>query len=69
MQDSGWRCDKSNSMTIYFFKASEINDSSYVKIAIRSSTILNIKNVEKNGFPWSNLAHLHLCGKTNPRRV
>ena len=30
MKDSGWRFDKINSMTIYFYKTLEMNGSNYV---------------------------------------
>ena len=30
MKDSGWRFDKINSMTVYFYKTNEINGSNYV---------------------------------------
>ena len=30
MKDSGWRFDKNNSMTIYFYKTSEMNGSNYI---------------------------------------
>ena len=43
MKDSGWRFDKINSMTIYFYKTNEMNGSNYVKIPLRSNTILNIE--------------------------
>ena len=32
MKVSGWRFDKKNSRTIYFYKTGEMNDSNYVKI-------------------------------------
>ena len=32
MKDSGWRFDKTNSMTISFYKTTETDSSSYVKI-------------------------------------
>ena len=44
MKDSGWRFDKINSMTIYFYKTGELNGSNNVKIQLRSSAILNIEN-------------------------
>ena len=30
MKDSGWRFDKINSMTIYFYKTNEMNGSNYI---------------------------------------
>ena len=50
MKDSGWRFDKINSMTIYFYKSNEMNGSIYVKIPLRSNAILNIENNDKYCF-------------------
>ena len=50
MKDSGWRFDKINSMTIYFYKTGEINGSNYVKIPLRSNAVLNIENNDKYCF-------------------
>ena len=58
MKGSGWRFDKINSMTVYFYKTSEMNGRSYVKIPLRSNTILNIENNDKYCFLWSILACL-----------
>ena len=44
MKDSGWRFDKINSMTIYFYETTEMNGSNYIKISMRSNAILNIEN-------------------------
>ena len=57
MKDSGWRFDKINSMTIYFFKTIEMNGSDYVKIPLRSNAILNVENNDKYCFLWSILAY------------
>ena len=35
MKDSGWRFDKLNSMTVYFYKTGELNGSNYVKVPLR----------------------------------
>ena len=43
MKSSGWRFDKNNSMTVYFYKTGEMNGFSYVKTPLRSSAILNIE--------------------------
>ena len=56
-------------MTIYFYKTDELNGSIYVKIALRTSAILNIVNDDKFCFLWSLLAHLNPCDKSNPNRV
>ena len=69
MKDSGWRFDKLNSMTIYFYKTNEMNGSNYVKIPLRSNTILNIENNDKYCFLWSILAYLHPCTNNHPNRV
>ena len=44
LKDSGWRFDKINPMTVYFYKTGEMNGSNYVKIPLRSNSILNIEN-------------------------
>ena len=36
MEDSGWRFDKINSMTVYFYKTNELDGSNYFKIPLRS---------------------------------
>ena len=69
MKDSGWRFDKVNSMTIYFYKTNEMNGSNYVKIPLRSNAILNIENNDKYCFLWSILAYLHPCNNSHPNRV
>ena len=50
MQNSGWRFDKINSMTVYFYKTGELNGSNYFKIHLRSNAILNIENNDKYCF-------------------
>ena len=69
MKDSGWRFDKINSMTIYFYETSGLNGSNYVKIPLRSNSILNIENNDKYCFLWSILAYLHPCNNNHPNRV
>ena len=69
MKDSGWRFDKNNSMTIYFYKTNEMNGSNYVKIPLRTNAILNIENNDKYCFLWSILAFLHPCNNNTPNRV
>ena len=69
MKDSGWRFDKINSMTIYFYKTTEMNGSNYVKIPLRSNAILNVENNDKYCFLWSILAYLHPCNNNHPNRV
>ena len=62
--DSGWRFDKINSMTVYFYKTGELNGSNYVENLLRSNAILNIENNDKYCFLWSILAYLHPCNNT-----
>ena len=69
MKDSGWRFDKINSMTIYFYKTNEMNGSNYVKIPLRSNAIFNIENNDKYCFLWSILAYLHPLNNNHPNRV
>ena len=47
MKDSGWRFGKINTMTMFFYKASELNGSNYVKIPLRSTAISNIENNDR----------------------
>ena len=58
-KDSGWTFDKTISGTKEFYKTSELNSSSYIKIPLGSSTVLNLKNDNIFCFPWSISAHLH----------
>ena len=69
MKDSGWRFDKINSMTIYFYETGEMNGSNYVKNLLRSNVILNIEHVDKFCFIGSILAGLHPCNNNHPYRV
>ena len=69
MKESGWIFDKSNSMKILFYKSTELNGTSYVKIPLRSNAILNVQNNDKYCFIWSILSSLHPCENTHPSRV
>ena len=69
MKDSGWRFDKINSMTIYFYKTNQMDGSNYVKSLLRSNAILNIENNDEYCFLWSILAWLHPCNNNHPNRV
>ena len=69
MNDSGWRVDKKNSKTIYFYETGEMNGSNYVKIPLRSNAILNTENNDKYCFIWSIIARLHLCNNNHSNRV
>ena len=68
-KESGWIFDKINSMKIRFYRTGELNGSSFVKIPLRSSAILNIQNDDKYCFIWSILAHLHHREKSHPTRA
>ena len=68
-KESGWIFDNINSMKISFYKTTELNGTSYAKIPLRSSAILNIQNNDKYCFIWSILASLHPCENTHPSRV
>ena len=68
MKDSGWRFDKINSMTIYFYKTGERNSSNFVILPLRSNAVLNIENIDKFCFIWTILASLHLCNNNHPNR-
>ena len=69
VKDSGWRFDKINSMTIYFYKTNEMNGSNYIKIPLRSNAILNVENIDKYCFLCSIFASLHPCINSHPNRV
>ena len=56
-------------MSKSFYKSGELKGSSYVKIPLRSSALVNIKNDHKYCFTWSILASLHPCENGNPNRV
>ena len=59
MQESGWNFQRVDSMTISFYDTGSMDGSSYVKVPIRSSAILNIQNDDNYCFIWSILAKLH----------
>ena len=56
-------------MKLSFYKTEELNGTSYVKIPLTSSAILNNQNNDKYCFIWSILASLYPCEKTHPSRV
>ena len=68
-KEPGWIFDKVNSMNISFYKTTELNGSSYVKVPLRTSAILNVQNNDKYCFLWSILASLHPCENDHPSRV
>ena len=61
MRESGWVFQRVNSMTISFYNTGNMDGCSYVKIPLRSSAIVNVKNDDKYCFIWSILAKLHPC--------
>ena len=61
MQESGCNFQRVNSREISFHKTGEIKSSSYEKLLLRSSGILNIRNDVKYCFIWSIPAHLLPC--------
>ena len=67
--ESGWIFDKINSMKISFYKTTELDGTSYVKIPLRSNAILYIQNNDKYCLIWSILASLHPCENDHPNRV
>ena len=69
LKDSGWIFDKIISMKISFYKTTEMNGTSYIKIPLRTSAILNVQNNDKYCFIWSILASLHPCQNNYPNRV
>ena len=69
MKDSGWRFDKINSATVYFYKTGELNGSNYVKIPLRSNAIINIENNDKYCFIWLILASLLPYNNSHHNRV
>ena len=46
-KESGWIFDKINSMKLSIYKTTELNGTSYVKIPLRSNSILNVQNNDK----------------------
>ena len=64
----GWKFERINTMGISFYKSAELNGSGYVKIPLRSSALVNIKNNDKYCALWSILTSLHPCN-INPDRV
>ena len=68
-KESGWIFDKIISMKISFYKTTELNGTSYVRIPLRTSAISNIQNNHKYCFIYSILASLHPCENDHPNRV
>ena len=68
-KESGWIIHKINSTKVRFYKTGEINDSSFVKIPLRSNALINVKNDDKYCFIWSGLASLHPFENDHPNRI
>ena len=69
MKESGWRFDKINSMTIFFYQIGIMTGSVYLKKPLRSSAIINNENNDKYCFLWSIFAHFQPCNKNHPNGV
>ena len=52
-----------------FYKTGELNDSSEVKLPLRSSVLIITKNDDNYCFFWSILAYIHPCENDHPNRV
>ena len=68
-KESGWIFGKILSLKISIYKTGELNGASYVRIPLRSSALINMKNFDKYSFVWSILASLHPCENDNPNIV
>ena len=68
-KESGWIFDKIISMKIKFQKNCQLNGSSFVKILLRSSPLVNKKTDDKYCFIWTVLAQLHRCENDHLNRV
>ena len=60
-KESGWNFQRIITMTISFYVSGKLNGSSYVKIPLRSSASVNIKNDDNCCFVWSFSVSLHPC--------
>ena len=69
MKESGWVFQRFNSMTKSYYNTGNMDGSNYVKIPLRSSAIVSIKNNDKYCFLWPILAKLHPCENSNPKKV
>ena len=68
-KENGWIFDRIHSRKIRFYKTSELNGSSQVKIPLRSNVMLNKENNDKFSFLWPTLASLLPCEIDHPNRV
>ena len=68
-KDSGWILDKIDLMTKYFYDNTELNGSTYVKIPLRSSAVINIDSDDDYCFLWSKVANTLPCKNNHPKKV
>ena len=68
MEGSGWNIQGINHLKLYFHKTNPINGQTYIKLPIRTKSILNIQNNDTYCFVWSILAAIHPVDK-DPQRV
>ena len=69
LKESGCNFDKINAMTKYFYKSTELNGRSYIKIPVRSNPIFNIEIDDKYCFIWSISGFFYPCNTGHPKRV
>ena len=65
-KDSGWRFDKTNSMTIQFYESTGLNGSNFVKVFVLFSTNLNFQIGDQFCLLWSVLGHHLPCRVSHP---
>ena len=54
---------------ICFYKSTDLNGWSHVKIPLRTSAILHNENIDEHCFIWSSSTHIHPSENANPNRV
>ena len=69
MKESVGVLKRINSMKLSFYKSTELNGLSHVKIPLRSSALMKFETDDKYCFIWSLLAIFHLCSNDHPNRV
>ena len=72
LKNSVRRFHRNNSITRYFFNATEMNGWSHVLIPLKNSAILNIQDEDKYCIIWSLLAQFHPIAESengHPTRV
>ena len=68
MMESGCIFQRITTMGVALYKSGELKSSSYVKLPLRSSDLINIIIDDKYCFIWSIIANLHPC-YTKPYRT